>query len=201
LVGELAKQFIDSNTKAIVTLPIFMPMIQAAIQLDPSKLSSIKIIIVGEAEEDGTHSFFDMIKTDSKGVQLVTTSGSQLNTEKDTGALLYSSGTTGLPKGCMLTHSNIVNDVHQFLPVLPDNPLATGGYQEKVMGLLPFFHIMGLQALNFICVREGCHVVCVPKFEPDFFIHILKEHQVSKASLWDDKVFSHRIKECMMVKR
>lgn len=45
----------------------------------------------------------------------------------------------------MLTHHSLVNDVHQFIPVIPAVPFTDGNKQGRALGLLPFFHVMGLQ--------------------------------------------------------
>jgi acyl-coenzyme A synthetase/AMP-(fatty) acid ligase len=82
-----------------VTFPIYVPIIQQVIQTTP-ELSKCKIIVVGEAQE-GCHTFSEMLKTDSalSGVKLVTGSDPSIDLENDTAALMYSSGTTGPPKG------------------------------------------------------------------------------------------------------
>jgi acyl-coenzyme A synthetase/AMP-(fatty) acid ligase len=92
-LDEIGKQLKDSETKCIVTFPLFVPIVQQIIQ-DP-KLSKCKVIVIGEATE-GCHTFSEMLKTDSSSVKLLKGSDSNVDLENDTAALLYSSGTTGL---------------------------------------------------------------------------------------------------------
>ncbi|XP_021965255.1 4-coumarate--CoA ligase 1 isoform X1 [Folsomia candida] len=180
---EISNQLKDCKTKCVVTFPLFVPLAQQVIAITP-ELADCKVIVIGGDEAiDGCHSFGEMIKTDSSGVNLAKGSDSNVDLERDTAALLYSSGTTGLPKGCMLTHHSLVNNVHQFLPLIKIDQYTDGSEQGKALGLLPFFHIMGLQALNLITPRFGAKVVTLPLFDPDMFIETLKTHQFTSIHL------------------
>jgi acyl-CoA synthetase (AMP-forming)/AMP-acid ligase II len=92
-------------------------------------------------------------------------------------ALPYSSGTTGLPKGVMLTHRNLVANLCQF-----QDALGTGT-GERLIAVLPFFHIYGLVVLMAAAVREGSTLVTMPRFDLEEFLRILQEHHVTRAYL------------------
>ena len=89
-------------------------------------------------------------------------------------ALPYSSGTTGLPKGVMLTHRNLVANVVQTLAVCP-------GGDEVVAGVLPFFHIYGQTAVMNCALRAGDTVVTLPRFDFEAFLRMIAEHRVTRA--------------------
>jgi acyl-CoA synthetase (AMP-forming)/AMP-acid ligase II len=92
----------------------------------------------------------------------------------DTVALLpYSSGTSGLPKGVMLTHADLVTAVRQVqrgLRLTPD---------DTVVALAPFSHVMGFVITLGTALAAGARVVTVPRFEPHGFVDLLERHRVS----------------------
>jgi len=90
-------------------------------------------------------------------------------------ALPYSSGTTGLPKGVMLSHTNLVANVFQLL-----GPRATDlSGADVLLCFLPLYHIYGLNvALNPI-LKLGGTLVLVPRFHADQVISLIREHRVT----------------------
>ena len=92
-------------------------------------------------------------------------------------ALPYSSGTTGLPKGVMLTHRNVVANLCQIREV------QTLGEDDTVIGVLPFFHIYGMTVIMNQALRTGATVVTMPRFDLDAFLELLERHGVTKAHL------------------
>lgn len=87
--------------------------------------------------------------------------------------LPYSSGTTGRPKGVMLTHRNLVANVAQCLPVI------TLGAADRVLAVLPFFHIYGMTVLLNIALRKRAGLVTMPRFDLVEFLRIISEHRTS----------------------
>lgn len=84
--------------------------------------------------------------------------------------LPYSSGTTGMPKGVMLTHMNITCNCEQLDAKLPDKRLTlptTNDFQEVLPSVLPFFHIYGLVVSLISKLSLGCKIVSLPKFDPE----------------------------------
>jgi len=90
----------------------------------------------------------------------------------------YSSGTSGLPKGVELTHRNIVANIIQC-NATPDH--VSMNADDKLVCVLPFFHIYGLTVLINIALKCGCTLVTMPRFDPELFLRVLKEHDITIA--------------------
>lgn len=88
-------------------------------------------------------------------------------------ALPYSSGTTGLPKGVMISHRNLVANVEQSRVVIEV------GEGDRVLAFLPFFHIYGMTVLLNLAVRQRATLVTMPKFDLVEFLRIMQDHQCS----------------------
>jgi len=176
--SEIGSQLKHCEAKCIVTIPLFLPVILEAKKLYPKELSSAKVIIIGEAQEN-CHSFFEMLKTNSQGVKLVDSSDPDVNCSDDVAMLPFSSGTTGPPKAVMLTHFGLLNNIAQITQpeVGVGKRFKGGNRQEKALGLLPFFHAMANSSLALGTLHYGAHTVVVPKFEPNSFIQLLQKHE------------------------
>lgn len=100
-----------------------------------------------------------------------------IDPHEDLLVLPYSSGTTGLPKGVMLTHHNLVVNVSQLClshRVVPD---------DVILGVLPFFHIYGMTVVMSLALRNGATVVTMPRFDLESFLSILETYRVTRAPL------------------
>ncbi|MDQ0615579.1 acyl-CoA synthetase (AMP-forming)/AMP-acid ligase II [Microbacterium sp. W4I4] len=87
--------------------------------------------------------------------------------------LPYSSGTTGRPKGVMLTHRNLIANVAQSRPML------TLTAEDRVLAVLPFFHIYGMTVLLNLALRQRAALVTMPKFDLPEFLRIIGEYRTS----------------------
>src|SRR3990172_2659527 len=120
---EIHFQLIDSAARFLVTIPMFLETSKKAIE----GTSVEEIYVLGEAE--GATPFISLAAADPIGQVHV-------DPKNDAALLPYSSGTTGLPKGVMLTHHNLVANMCQVLHVL-----ELEAANERVLAVLPFFHI------------------------------------------------------------
>lgn len=90
-------------------------------------------------------------------------------------ALPYSSGTTGLSKGVMLSHRNLVANLIQTAAMLP---IREG---ETILSFLPFFHIYGMQVLMNAALSQGGKVVTMERFDLEQFLQLSQDHKVARS--------------------
>ncbi|MET0737467.1 MAG: AMP-binding protein [Acidimicrobiales bacterium] len=97
--------------------------------------------------------------------------------KSDLAALPYSSGTTGAPKGVMLSHHNITSNVQQIrgTDLIPDGSV--------MIDFLPFFHIYGLTVLMLCGLASGSKQVVLPGFDPQRFVDLTQSHRATNLFL------------------
>jgi acyl-CoA synthetase (AMP-forming)/AMP-acid ligase II len=92
----------------------------------------------------------------------------------DVVTLPYSSGTTGLPKGVMLTHRNLVANILQVD--------ASSHYlhdRDTTIAFLPFFHIYGMVVIALLGLWSGATLVVMPKFDLDLYLDLVERHRAT----------------------
>jgi 4-coumarate--CoA ligase len=145
-VGEVRHQLQDAGATMLVTVPVFAETALAAV--DGTDVS--EVIVIGDAPA-GTTSLADVFgdPIEQVAVDLAT----------HTVVLPYSSGTTGLPKGVMLTHRNLVANIEQCIHAIRYTD------DEVALAALPFFHIYGMQVLMNGLLANGVTTVTMPRFD------------------------------------
>src|SRR5438093_10169224 len=96
---------------------------------------------------------------------------------RDLAVLPYSSGTTGFPKGVMLTHRNLVANLVQ---TVAGHHVAS---DDRIIAVLPFFHIYGMQVVMNLALWSGATLVTLPRFELEPFLALLQTHRITRAFL------------------
>ena len=91
--------------------------------------------------------------------------------------LPFSSGTTGLSKGVMLTHRNLVANMEQI------RSIHRIGADDVLIGVLPFFHIYGQTVVVNLGLSQGATVVTMPRFDMGQFLDLLERHRVTRAHI------------------
>jgi acyl-CoA synthetase (AMP-forming)/AMP-acid ligase II len=95
----------------------------------------------------------------------------------DLAYLPYSSGTTGLPKGVMISHRNLVANLCQARAVHQIRPA------DVVLAALPWFHIFGLLTSMNLALREGATIVTMPRFELAELLRLVQKHRVTQVTV------------------
>ena len=161
--GELAHQLADSGARMVITVSPFLDR-----ALDGAKQAGIAADAVLTIDAvDGHESLADLLATSA------TPPAAECGAS-DTAVLPYSSGTTGLAKGVVLTHRNLVANLLQI------KAMGDVSVETKIMAFLPFFHIYGMTVM----MNQGLHaratVVTMSKFDLTEFLRITAEYRVDR---------------------
>ena len=92
---------------------------------------------------------------------------------RDIAVLPYSSGTTGLPKGVMLTHQNLTANIRQTLA------LGMTSEASVMLDFLPFYHIYGMMVLLNCGLAQGATQIVMPRFDPEAAMSLIEQHRVT----------------------
>jgi acyl-CoA synthetase (AMP-forming)/AMP-acid ligase II len=162
---EVAHQLKDAGAKYLLTVPQLMDKATEAAQ----EAGIREIFVFGEAE--GATPFASLFEKDGP-VPAVS-----IDPQQDLVALPYSSGTTGLPKGVMLTHRNLVANLCQL------EVFETVCEDDTLLCVLPMFHIYGMVVIMNLGLYTGATIVTMPRFELEQFLSLAERHGVTLAHL------------------
>jgi len=157
---ELEHQLRNSSARLLVTVPER----DEVARLAAARAGIAQVAIVGEPS-------FDSLLADRATPEV------DLDVAEDVAVLPYSSGTTGLPKGVMLTHRNLVANVCQFRLAHDVRE------QDTVIGVLPFFHIYGMTVVMNVGLCAGATIVTMPRFDLEQFLGAIQDYRVTRSFL------------------
>ncbi|WP_047981654.1 long-chain-fatty-acid--CoA ligase [Ornithinibacillus contaminans] len=191
---ELEYQLNDSGAKVIVCLDILLPRVtnvKEATSLEHVIVTCIKDylpfpknliypfiqkkqynLVVKVEESANTHAWTSILDTAEAVYQSVS-----IDPSEDIALLQYTGGTTGFPKGVMLTHQNLVANAQMCDAWI----YKTKKGEEIVLGVLPFFHVYGMTAVMNLSILNGAKMILLPKFNAG---EILKTIQKLKPTLF-----------------
>lgn len=171
-VDELAFQLSDSEAKAIVTTRQFLETALNAAK--KAKIDQDRVILLG-IQKDDTHRAKHWTDI-RKAPGAVRYTRRKMHPDDDLAFLVYSSGTTGLPKGVMLSHRNVTADVLMIQGCV--GKWYKSGF-DKFLGVLPFFHIYGLTGLVHQMLYRGIELIVMPTFTLEMFLQAIQEHKIT----------------------
>jgi long-chain acyl-CoA synthetase len=146
---EIAHVIADSGVDTVVTIP------QLA-----GRLTNARLNVIDLTQLPATPPTAIAPKLPEKGAD-------------DLAVLMYTSGTSGLPKGVMLTYGNLQSDVDACIEA------AALKHQHKFLGVIPLFHAFGMTAMMIAPIQLGATVIYLARFSPVAAHNAIKEHQVS----------------------
>ncbi|KAF8847859.1 acetyl-CoA synthetase-like protein [Acephala macrosclerotiorum] len=177
---ELAFQLKDSGAKALATQKPFLKTAQEACK--KVGIPEDRIILIGDERDDtAKFRYFTNVRNISGTMRF---RKAKIDPKKDLAFLVYSSGTTGHPKGVMLSHTNIVANSMMLKVGEAGNLSWKGGKDgqgDKLMAFLPFFHIYGLTCLIHQAIYSGLTLIVMPKFDLEKFCSHIQEYRITFA--------------------
>ncbi|MFN4215468.1 long-chain-fatty-acid--CoA ligase [Exiguobacterium sp.] len=167
---EMAYILLDGDVKAIVALSPLVAQAKGAL----SQLPQLKLVIsvpyadVPAETESGAIEFLPFADS------LSASEGELVEVdEEEVAVILYTSGTTGKPKGALLTHRNLYSNaqsIGEYLEITPD---------DKALAALPMFHVFCLTVIVNAPLLRGATIVILPKFSPQDVFDLVPKHRVS----------------------
>ncbi|MBA2731344.1 MAG: AMP-binding protein, partial [Acidobacteria bacterium] len=162
---ELSHQLNDANAKYLLTVP---QLIGKAVEA--SRDTKVEeVFVFGDAT--GATPFASLLESDGLVPE------TEINPREDIVALPYSSGTTGVAKGVMLTHYNMVANLYE----LEEHDRTSE--RDTLIAVLPFFHIYGMTVIMNMGLFRGATIVTMPRFEMEQFLAAMQSHKVTRAHL------------------
>ncbi|XP_022808061.1 4-coumarate--CoA ligase 1-like [Stylophora pistillata] len=168
---ELERQLQDTQAIYLVTSPPFLDKAQKACKV----LGKIrKIFVVGGEGSDDCEAVSSLLDDD----------GSSFPTEcmvdkDDVVTMPYSSGTTGLPKGVMITHHSMIANTC----IIEAAKVFVIDQSSVVMTILPFYHIYGQLVMMGMALHQGGKLVVLQRFEPEPFLKTMQDQKVTNAPI------------------
>ncbi|UMG93858.1 AMP-binding protein [Nocardioides sp. TF02-7] len=163
-VAELTRMVGDSGARLVVGEAATLPAVRAAVAGN----DRVRVVAVGTSPEPGEQSYDDLRAAEVRPVP-------PLPDPEKLAVLLYTSGTSGLPRAAMLTHRALLANVEQVAAV--DPPMIHA--DDVVLGVLPLFHVYGLNAVLGAVVRHRAKLVLTERFDPEGTLDLIEDEACS----------------------
>jgi long-chain acyl-CoA synthetase len=161
--NEIERELIAVSAVAVIIGPTALPSWR---NVQPAGLPALKHVIVAEGELAGATSLDDLKQSGPVPVVEVE--------PDDIAVMIFTSGTAGSPRAAMLSHGNLLANIEQATS-------ADGGMMptDVVYGVLPMFHIFGLNVVLGIALSAGATVVLVQRFDPSTALETIRDRAVT----------------------
>ena len=160
---EIGSQLEDSKASWLFTISPMLEQADAA--AEANGIARENVVVLDGAE--GRTSLRELLTSGQAPPEV------SIDPSNDLAVLPYSSGTTGRAKGVMLTHRNLVANVAQTFPVIEVD------HTDKLLAVLPFFHIYGMTVLMNSGIKRRAQVVTMPRFDLEQFLKINSEQGIT----------------------
>lgn len=170
---ELEDIFNDSGAETVVVYEPLLPRIKA---LQPR--TGVKRVIVFNFMPGQVQPAEGITVFDSMVLQGVDTPPAvAINPKEDIALLQYTGGTTGISKGVMLTHYNLVANALQVKEFLM--PVCKAPEKEVMLTALPLFHVYGMTVAMNVALALGCAQILLPRFDPKEVLEAIEKYGVT----------------------
>lgn len=159
---ELQHQLTDTDARMLLTAPAFLEVAHEA-----TAETDCEVFVLGEGV--GAAPFSSLYGNPDEAPEV------RFDLGRDIAAILYSGGTTGLPKGVLLSHRNIVANLARSGPAFG----VTG--DDVVLAVLPFFHVYGLNVILNQALLAGATVVTMPRYELAQFLDLIEKYRITRG--------------------
>jgi long-chain acyl-CoA synthetase len=164
---EIAYQLDNSEAVAIIVQQNLLPLVQAVRASTPALKRVITVGSEQETAQDDTISFSHLLQTHPPSPPASVEPGWE-----DLVALPYSSGTTGLPKGVMLSHKNLVCNAYQSVAT------ARITFDDRMLVFVPLYHIYGIMLMG-LAAMSGARLVLMERFEPGRCLQLTQDQGIT----------------------
>ena len=167
--GEISRMLADSLARVVLCDEAGAPQVREAVTND----QQVTIVVGGTKPRKGETAFNAFLEGASEVAPAAPPDAEAL------AVILYTSGTSGTPRGAMLTHRALIANIEQTARL--DPPAMTS--DDICLGLLPMFHIYGLNCVLGQAVRQGARTVLVDGFDPDGLLDLIVQEGVTNIPI------------------
>ncbi|MBI1214753.1 MAG: AMP-binding protein [Alphaproteobacteria bacterium] len=168
LCEKMDRMLSDSNLKKVITCPY-----AAALPFPKNIVARFRNRGTGGGAQDSRYqdgrfiSFADVVDNWGRPAPV------SIDVREDVAVLQYTGGTTGIPKGAMLTHENLYANMQQIVNWIGD--LKAG--KDSIIGVLPMFHVFAMTVVMNVSIHAGLKIILFPKFDLDEVFKAVDKHR------------------------